>query len=330
LRGAATVGKHGHAAISRLERDTFESHFHFVMVDLNVYHFSAKGVNECSVRSEVHDAKVGFATFTVQERQGVRHAFFDRVGLRVETAASKTSRVSRTVNSPEAVRRRRRSGRDPRTEASKTLARAGVDSTSDDIARDAKAVSSSRPRSINSRRLDRDDAGSAVDRRNEARRCRKSRNDASRIRVVYQKHVDFELHDLLDIRQRDRVNRASSRSRTDETARARTIREQFERDVVRQVTETTVHLEFCSVHKRARVRFRLFHKEVGDRNELVVFDHIDEEASQLARSLLVLSVRETMRTALWRSKLDRYQMGLLALLSAGFLSDLLILISVLY
>src|SRR5271165_2292495 len=46
LRRAATISKHGDAAISGLEGDTFESHFNFVMVYLNVLHFCTESVHQ--------------------------------------------------------------------------------------------------------------------------------------------------------------------------------------------------------------------------------------------------------------------------------------------
>jgi hypothetical protein len=46
LRRARTVSKHRDSAVSGLKGDTFEGHFDFIMLNLNVLDLSAQGVDQ--------------------------------------------------------------------------------------------------------------------------------------------------------------------------------------------------------------------------------------------------------------------------------------------
>jgi hypothetical protein len=111
-------------------------------------------------------------------------------------------------------------------------------------------------------------------------------------------------------------------SRARDTTGSRTGAEQLESDVVGQVAETAIHLEFRSVNERTGIRFRLFHQEVGDRDELIIFDHVHEERNQRRCRLLALSVRERVRASLWVAVFQRNWNIFTRnrLLSLGFLS----------
>lgn len=65
-------------------------------------------------------------------------------------------------------------------------------------------------------------------------------------------------------------------------------------------------MKFCRVNKRSCVSFSLFHQKVSDSNQLVVRNHVNEEANKTGCSLLVLRVSEGVRTPLGVTVLERY------------------------
>src|ERR1700677_615597 len=130
LRRTRSVSQYRHAAIGRLERNTFESDFYFVVVDLNVLDFYSESVYQRCIGREVHDAKIWFSTFTVQECQRVSQTFFDRIASRVITTASQSGRICRTVNAPERVSSSWSSDREPCSQTRQCQVRRSTSSAS--------------------------------------------------------------------------------------------------------------------------------------------------------------------------------------------------------
>ena len=71
--------------------------------------------------------------------------------------------------------------------------------------------------------------------------------------------------------------------------------------------DTVGQNKLYSVNEGASVSLRLFHKEVGDRYQLIIAYDINEKACETGCSLLALCVTERMRSTLWVPVFERYQ-----------------------